>query len=234
MARRCTRACPPPQFLKAEHFVVLGVSAGASYALACARYLPWDWLLGAGICGDLDLAHLGLPSEDAQRLLAHVARAVNAAVPRPNSGWGIGMVPMAPDVENPDKFEQTLSDAMSKHPEMRQSSARVIRRRHLRCVAGEYGAHVSKEAAGVPLGISSCTPARGGYELQLPDGEGSYDSLARDGDMNVTVATPEKTAGLIPNAELLLSPGDTHISLVPKKADEIVAASSSMFDEHVV
>ncbi len=144
----------------------------------------------------------------------------------------IGMVEMAPDVENPDKFDQILSDTMGNHLACEQN--RAIRRRHLRFITGEYAPTLKGGGRRPAWDLQLCASSWGLCAAACPDGEGSYDSLARDGDMNVTVATPNKATGLIPNAELLLSPGDAHISLVRKKADEIVAASSSMFDEHVV
>ncbi len=75
---------------------------------------------------------------------------------------GSCMVPMALDVENPDKFDQAFIGYDEQPPGMRQDSVRAIRKRHPRCVANEYAPKSPRRRPASRLGSTAVRQLVGG------------------------------------------------------------------------
>ncbi|KAI5918639.1 Alpha/Beta hydrolase protein [Camillea tinctor] len=213
--------------LDVDRFVVLGVSGGSPYVLACCHQLPKSRCVGVLILAGLFPTNLGVSGMLlTNRLLFAVAQW---------STWLIAAMfdlmigKLARDKDRPERLEQQLTDsfrgrpkadrdAWDRNPELRRSITDGLRGSMLTGgAAAAWEAYIFGHDWGFDI-----------KDLKVEPGALIIWHGAED--VNVPAAMAVKASRIIPNAELRVSTEDAHCSIVWNKMEEVLRASSKMLD----
>ncbi|CVK87768.1 uncharacterized protein FMAN_16057 [Fusarium mangiferae] len=204
--------------LNIQRFAVLGFSGGGPFALACWHCIPRTRLVGASLVASVLPASLG--SEGMNTIswaifkVARWAPGLLAYV----FDWKLGT--LARDEKHPERLEQQWEADLASHHgpdydtwkgdmELRYALVKSL------CEAVRNGSgSVAWEYKLLGMGW--------GFELGELDVEpGQMVFWQGERDTNVSMATLEKVASMIPEAKLCVSNGDGHLSLM--KQENIMA-----------
>jgi len=209
--------------LEIDRFAVLGVSGGGPNALACWHLIPRTRLVGAALVASVLPASLSLAGMNIRtRMVFTVAKWVPSLVAWVFD-WQLGA--LARDDAHPERLEQQWDADLASHPGPDLEAWRTDAELRSALVKG------LREA--VRRGGSSTAwefrllATDWGFQLgQLAAEPGQMVFWQGDMDTNVPLATLRKAVPVIPGAELRVSKGDGHLSLL--KQDEIVATLKDM------
>ncbi|KAG8671078.1 hypothetical protein FPOAC2_04398 [Fusarium poae] len=206
--------------LSVQRFTVLGVSGGGPYAIACLKEIPRDRLVGIGtLAGCMPLSFSTEGMLGLARFMFNVAPYATAPL-----GWLIDKImgTVARDTEHPEKLEEMAdkeaeakapsdAEAWKNHPDLR----RVILRSNREAM----------KQGGYPMAWDArLYGSDWGFKLEdLKVGKGQMILWHGDQDQNVPIRVSYKAAEVIPNAELRVMKGDSHMSLMVKTEEPLVA-----------
>ncbi|KAK1725465.1 Alpha/Beta hydrolase protein [Colletotrichum acutatum] len=210
----------------ADHFTiprfgVLGLSGGAPYVFACWRAIPRERLVVAGVYSGLYPPELGY----AGMLLQGRVMLTLAPWIAPVVAWGMEMSlgRAARDEARPGRFEGIVLEDLKTRPGV----DRDVLERDVGGVRSAMLASVRDAVLPGGWGPAWDVKLAGSYwgfeigELVVRDGEMVW-WHGRE-DVNVPVGLAERAAECVPGAE-----GEGHVSLVVRKADEVISTLASM------
>lgn len=208
--------------LSIQRFILVGVSGGGPYALACFRAIPRDRLIGVGIVAGLMPVSLGLGGMLMKtRILLAVAPWATSLV-----GWAMDGT-MGVAAQHPEKLEKILDKEFESRPALDQEIYKT--KPHVRDVlirsvresikSGGYSIAWEARLFGSPWGFEL-------DELKVQEGQMVF--WHGDEDVNVPMAMAEKAVKLMPGAELRIIEGGTHMS-VAMKGEDIMVTMKEMF-----
>ncbi|KAJ9155099.1 alcohol dehydrogenase [Pleurostoma richardsiae] len=207
-----------------QRFVVMGVSGGGPYALACVHEIPPSRLAGTVVVSGMYPCELGMSGMMlSNRILFSVAPYVPRLVSYV-SDWSVGK--QARDRDHPERLENTLALAFKGGPEEEIAQADdgkilklIVKSAREAFCDGAEGWACEAKLFGSPWGFELA-------ELQVEEGK----LLMYHGgkDINIPLRMAEKAAGMIPNAQLKVEPDESHLSLAFHKVDEIMDAIVTM------
>ncbi|KAJ4254495.1 hypothetical protein NW762_010094 [Fusarium torreyae] len=199
--------------LSIQRFGAMGVSGGGPYAIACLKEIPRDRL--AGIC---TIAGVMPMSFSTQGMMSTLRIMFNVAPYTPGIlGWVIDKVlgNVARDLEHPEKLEEAINkdiegrtpadkEAWKNHPDLKPA---VISATRAAMKQGGYATAWEAKIYGSDWG----------FKLEdVKFEKGQMVMFHGDRDVNVPISVSEKAANLMPNAELRVMKGESHMSLVTK------------------
>lgn len=207
-------------------FGVLGLSGGAPYVFACWKAIPRERLMAAGVCSGLYPPELGYAGMLLQgRVMLTVAPWIAPVV-----AWGMDMSlgRAARDEARPERFEGIVLEDLKTRPGVDRDvldgdiggvrSAMLASVRDA-VVPGGWGPACDVKLAG----------SYWGFEIgELEVGNGGMVWWHGGEDVNVPVGLAERAAECVPGAELRSVEGEGHVSLVVRKADEVISTLSGM------
>ncbi|KAM0496336.1 hypothetical protein ACHAP8_007597 [Fusarium lateritium] len=212
--------------LSIQRFTILGVSGGGPYAIACLKDIPRERLVGIGtVAGCMPLSFSTQGMLAITRIMFNVAPYATAPL-----GWLIDKVlgSTARDTEHPEKLE----DMMDKDVTARSASdgeiwknSPVLRQSLLRST------RESLKQGGYPAAWeANLYGSDWGFKLEdVKVEKGQMIMWHGDLDVNVPLRVSEKAVEFMPNAELRVMKGDSHLSLVTK-VEEFVISMKEMLE----
>ncbi|KAM0351853.1 hypothetical protein ACHAPU_002366 [Fusarium lateritium] len=210
--------------LSVRRFAVLGVSGGGPYAIACLKDLPRDRLVGIGtVAGVMPM------SFSTQGMLA-MTRIIFAVAPYATGtlGWIVDKLlgTVARDTENPEKLEGMMDkDIGSRSPSDKEAwtnnpDFRIALTRSTREAMKQGGYATAWEAR--------LYGSDWGFKLEDVKVEQGHMILWHgDQDVNVPLVVSEKAVKMLPGAELRVMEGESHMSLMTR-AEEFMVAMKEM------
>ncbi|KAI3533858.1 hypothetical protein CSPX01_12478 [Colletotrichum filicis] len=210
-------------------FGVLGLSGGAPYVFACWKAIPRERLVTAGVCSGLYPPELGYAGMLLQgRVMLTVAPWIAPVV-----AWGMEMSlgRAARDEARPGRFEEIVLEDLKTRPEVDREvldgDVGGVRSAMLASVRdavlpGGWGPAWDVKLAGSYWGFEIA-------ELEVEAGEMVW-WHGRE-DVNVPVGLAERAAECVPGAEVSFVEGEGHVSLVVRKADEVMSTLASLLRE---
>lgn len=218
--------------LKVQRFGVMGVSGGGPYAFACLKKIPPERLIAAGIVCGMYPATLGLSG-----MLMSVRMLLNVSAWAPSlvawiSNWQMGKIKAAEEAsKDGDGLEDFLNQEMKNRPAVdvevwrnneggfRDALVAAVREM---MVADNVGQAMGHE--GYLLGNAW------GFDLgDLDIGNDRVVMWHGTEDGNCPLRMAEESVKILGDgAELRIAEGEAHVSLVVRKADEIIATMKEM------
>jgi pimeloyl-ACP methyl ester carboxylesterase len=206
--------------LSVQRFTILGVSGGGPYAIACLKEIPRERLVGIGtVAGCMPLSFSTQGMLTMTRIMFNIAPYATAPL-----GWLVNKLlgATARDTEHPEKLEEMMdkeitarssSDAeiWTKHPDLRRS---ILQSTRESMKQGGYATAWEANLYGSDWGFKLEDVAVKKGQMILWHG---------DQDVNVPLRFSEKAVELMPQAELRVIKGDSHMSLVTRVEDFVVS-----------
>ncbi|KAF4971306.1 hypothetical protein FSARC_1825 [Fusarium sarcochroum] len=210
--------------LSIQRFGIMGVSGGGPYAIACLKEIPRDRLVG--IC---TIAGVMPMSFSTQGMMSTLRIMFNVAPYTPGVlGWVIDRVlgNVARDLEHPEKLEE----AVNKDIEGRAPSDKEVWKNHpdLKLAVISATRAAMKQGGYATAWDAKIYGSDWGFKLEdVKFEKGQMVMFHGDQDVNVPVNVSEKAAKLMPNAELRVMKGESHMSLVTK-TEEVALTLKNM------
>lgn len=207
-----------------QKFVIMGVSGGGPYALACLRELPEDRLLGVVVCCGL---MPGLYGTAGMRLPSRIMFTISPWIPSLVSMLLGLTLSAAARNEDPKVFEDSITREFKTMP----PSDHALLSENLRGCRDALIA--STRAAVIPGGEASATEfalfgSAWGFDLKEMEFEkGRLVMWHGTEDTNVPYRMAEMASQDMPNAELRTIEGQGHLGVV-LKVEEIVSVIKGM------
>jgi pimeloyl-ACP methyl ester carboxylesterase len=212
--------------LSVQRFTVLGVSGGGPYAIACLKEIPRERLIGIGtVAGCMPMSFSTQGMLAMTRIMFNVAPYATTPL-----GWLVDRLlgTTARDTEHPERLENMMDKDMSarspgdaeiwtNHPDLRQALVRSTRESMKQ---GGYATAWEARLYGSDWG----------FKLEdVKVEKGRMILWHGDQDVNVPLRVSERAVELIPQAELRVSKGDSHMSLMTK-VEQFVVAMKGMLE----
>lgn len=210
--------------LSVRRFAVLGVSGGGPYTIACLKDLPRDRLVGVGtVAGVMPISFSTQGMLTMSRVMLAVAPYATGAL-----GWVayrlLGSV--ARDVEHPERLVEMMDkdigsrsasdkEAWMSHADLKLA---IVRSTRESMKQGGYAMAWEAKLFGTDWGFNLEDVKAEKGQMILWHG---------DQDVNVPLGGSQKAMEMMPNAELRVMEGDSHLSLVAK-VDEFIVAMKEM------
>ncbi|KAM0190988.1 hypothetical protein ACHAPI_009051 [Fusarium lateritium] len=210
--------------LSVRRFVILGVSGGGPYAIACLKDLPRDRLVGIGtVAGMMPISFPTQGMLVMSRVMLAVAPYATGAL-----GWIVYRLlgSVARDVEHPEKLEEMMDkdiasrspsdrEVWMNHPDLKPA---IVRSTQESMKQGGYAMAWEARLYGTDWG----------FELEdVKVEKGRMIMWHGDQDVNVPLSGSQKAITMLPNAELRVVEGESHMSLITK-VDEFVVVMKEM------
>lgn len=208
--------------LQISAFYIVAPSGGAPYALACAKALRRERLLGIGIVAGMYPLKLGTQgmSFDNRVFLWLASSNLLSTLMAPLLDWIFGQT--ARDTDHPQKLHEFFMKSMSTKPAKDRECLRdpeatrlIVEAMRESFVQGSQGAaHDIKVIAG-PWGFELSEIDQAGLKIYIWHGRG---------DANVPVSMAENAAAQVHGAELRILEDESHLSASFNHRDDLLAA----------
>lgn len=213
--------------LSVKRFTVLGVSGGGPYAIACFKEISRERLIGIGTiagCMPIEFGTSGMLV--ISRILFNVAPYATTPL-----GWLMdkALGTTARDYEHPEKFEEMMDkDMVARAPEDAQAwtNNKVLRRALLDSTRASM-----KQGGYAAAWEANLYGSDWGFKLEdVKVEKGEMIMWHGDQDINVPLRVSQRAVELIPQAELRVFEGESHLSLVGR-VDEVIVALKGMLEK---
>ncbi|QPC69488.1 hypothetical protein HYE68_000240 [Fusarium pseudograminearum] len=212
--------------LSVQRFTILGVSGGGPYAIACLKEIPRERLVGIGtVAGCMPLSFSTQGMLAMTRIMFNIAPYATGPL-----GWLVDKLlgTTARDTAHPEKLEDMMDKDMTarspsdaeiwtNHPDLRRSLLRSTREAMKQ---GGYATAWEARLFGSDWGFKL-------EDVKVKKGEMIL--WHGDQDVNVPLRVSEKAVELMPQAELRVLKGESHMSLITK-VDEFVVEMKEMLE----
>ncbi|CAG7564274.1 unnamed protein product [Fusarium equiseti] len=213
--------------LSVKRFTVLGVSGGGPYAIACLKEIPRERLIGICTMAGCMPVEFGTGGMLAMGRLMFII-APYATTPL---GWLVdkALGTTARDVEHPEKLEDMMDkDMKARSPSDAQA---WTENKDLRRALIDSTRNSMKQGGYATAWEANILGSDWGFKLDDVNVEkGEMILWHGDQDINVPLRVSERAVELLPQAELKVMKGDSHLSLVGR-VEEVVVALKGMLEK---
>ncbi|KAL4724240.1 hypothetical protein ACLX1H_008853 [Fusarium chlamydosporum] len=206
--------------LNIKRFAILGVSGGGPYAIACLKEIPRERLVGIGtVAGCMPVSFSTEGMLTMSRIMLNIAPYATTPL-----GWLVDRLigATARDGEHPEKLEEMMdkdmasrsprdAEAWANYPDLRTALIRSTR-------------ESMKQGGYATAWEANLFGSDWGFKLEdIKVEKGQMILWHGDQDINVPLRVSLKAVELIPQAELRIMEGESHMSLVTKMDEFTVA-----------